>query len=246
MKILAADTSTKIVSIAVLNNADTKINIHKSFQRSQGSALIPMIKKLLDRVHWKIKDIELFCAGVGPGSFTGLRVGLATLKGFAAAHHLPLVGISTLEALAHNGALSDLPVAAILDAKRGEVYAGIYQFAWSKRHPRENGDPGIPASAGMTNCTILMKETAIAPILLCNTLKELGPCWLIGDGALHYQKIFQEALKENAFFPPEPLMRLQAKWIAWLALPRLQKGEGKNWASLAPNYLRLSDAETKK
>lgn len=74
----------------------------------------------------------------------------------------------------------------------------------------------------------------------------MGPCWLIGDGALHYQKLFKEALEEKAFFPPEPLMRLQAKWIAWLALPKLQKGEGKNWASLAPNYLRLSDAAIKK
>ena len=246
MKILAVDTSTRMGSIALADSEQLVAQIQLNLETTHTEKLLPAMDAVLRQTSWDLSHLNGLAIAIGPGSFTGLRVGLATLKGFAAAHHLPLVGISTLEALAHNGALSDLPVAAILDAKRGEVYAGIYQFAWSKRHPRENGDPGIPASAGMTNCTILMKETAIAPILLCNTLKELGPCWLIGDGALHYQKIFQETLKENAFFPPEPLMRLQAKWIAWLALPRLQKGEGKNWASLAPNYLRLSDAETKK
>ena len=83
------------------------------------------------------------------------------------------------------------------------------------------------------------------PAFSTTSLKRFEGCWLIGDGALRYAKLFEDALGEKVYFPPMPLMRLQAKWIAWLALPRLEKGEGKDWKNLTPNYLRLSDAEIK-
>ncbi|MDP2599536.1 MAG: tRNA (adenosine(37)-N6)-threonylcarbamoyltransferase complex dimerization subunit type 1 TsaB [Deltaproteobacteria bacterium] len=234
MKILAVDTSTRMGSVALADSEQLIAQTHLHLSVTHAEKLLPAIDEILKQTGWELSALGGLAIAIGPGSFTGLRVGLATLKGFALSHNLPLVGISTLEALAHNGALSDWPVAAILDAKRGEVYAAVYQFQKSDRVSLSNCGPRV-----------LFPEKAIQPNLLCNALKKMGPCWLIGDGALHYQKIFKESLEDLAFFPPEPLMHLQAKWIAWLALPRLQKGEGKNWASLVPNYLRLSDAEVR-
>ncbi len=225
MKILALDSSTRIGSVALAEAEQLIAQTELDVDVTHTEKLLPAVEEILKKTGWELENIEGFAVAIGPGSFTGLRVGLATMKGFALSHNRPLVGISSLEALAMNGVMSDIPVAALLDAKRGEVYAAVYQF-----------ERGIIKE-------ILFKEQAIKPEFLSHFLKKLGPSWLIGDGALAYREFFEKNLKGQTFFPPHSMMRLQSKWIAWLALPKLQKGEGKNWASLTPNYLRLSDAE---
>lgn len=225
MNILAIDTSTKMGSIAITSDDQLLAQVQLNVEVTHTERLLPAIDALMQQIGWDLSQIHGLAVAIGPGSFTGLRVGLATVKGFATARHLPVVGISSLLALAHNGLLSHRPVVAILDAKRKEVYSAAYQF--------ENG---------MLQNEILSEEV-IQPGLLAAKLKKIGPCWLLGDGALVYQELFQKTLGENIYFPPSPMMRLQAKWIAWLAKPKLERGEGKNWETLTPNYLRLSDAE---
>lgn len=227
MKILAIDTSTRMGSIALVEGPHLVAEMQMNVEATHTERLLPAISVLFEKTGWKISDLNGLALTIGPGSFTGLRIGLVTLKGFSHVHHLSIVGVSSLLALAHNGALSHWPVAAIMDAKRGEVFGGAYQF--EKGHVLET----------------LIPEQCVKPEIFCEALKRFEGCWLIGDGALRYEKLFGDALGKKIYFPPMPLMRLQAKWVAWLALPRLEKGEGKDWKNLTPNYLRLSDAEIK-
>ncbi|MBI4125482.1 MAG: tRNA (adenosine(37)-N6)-threonylcarbamoyltransferase complex dimerization subunit type 1 TsaB [Deltaproteobacteria bacterium] len=231
MKILAVDTSTKMGSVALTENESLIAQLQLNVEVTHTERLLPAVETLLNQTGLTLEKVDGLALAIGPGSFTGLRVGLATMKGFAQARGLPLVGVSSLLALACNGWMSERPVAACLDAHRGEVYAAVY-----------SGDTTLNSKG--TKCCV--PEQAVKPELLCNTLKDIGPCWLIGDGAIRYRQLFKDKLGEAALFAPEPLMRLEAKWVAHLALPRLQKGEGRNWEDLSPNYLRLSDAELKK
>ncbi|MDO8526704.1 MAG: tRNA (adenosine(37)-N6)-threonylcarbamoyltransferase complex dimerization subunit type 1 TsaB [Deltaproteobacteria bacterium] len=227
-KILALDTATRLGSIALTEGLQLCAETRFNTEVTHTERILPALESLLTRIGWDLSDLDGLALTIGPGSFTGLRIGLATFKGFAQVHALPLIGISSLKALAHNGSSSTLPVVSLMDAKRGEVYAAAYTF-----------------HEGILDKNIF-QEQAIKPELLCKTLRELGSCWLLGDGALHYRELFERELGELALFPPESSMPLQAKWVAGLALPLLEKGEGKDWARLTPNYLRLSDAETKK
>lgn len=205
MNLLAIDTTTQTGSIALLE--EEKIISEKilDLQVTQVEKLLPAVALLFRETGWDFERLEGLAVSIGPGSFTGLRIGLATMKAFAQVHNLPLIGVSSLEALAHNAHESKKPVAAVLDAKRKEVYAAVYQFS----------DGHIDK--------ILLKEQAIAPDLLCNTLKKFGPPLIVGHGG-----------KE---------MQIRAGWVGRLALDRLKRGEGRDWRRLTPNYLRPSDAK---
>lgn len=228
MKILAVDTSTRMGSIALVEGPRLVAEIRLDAERSNAERLLPAIETLLKKAGWGLSDLNGLAVTIGPGSFTGLRIGLATLKGFAHAHSLPLAGVSSLSALAHNGVLSQWPVAAILNAGRGEIFSALYRF-----------DKGRMSE-------VLLPEQCVKPEAFRDALKKQKGCWLIGEGALRHESLFREGLGEKAYFPPLPLMHLQAKWAAWLALPILEKGDGKDWKRLTPRYLRLSDAEIKK
>lgn len=223
MKILAVDTSTKMGSVALTKDEELIAQIQLNVETTHTERLLPAIENLFGQTGLKLQEVEGLAVAIGPGSFTGLRIGLATMKGFAQAQNLPLVGVSSLQTLACNALASDRPVVACLDAYRGEVYAAAYK-----------------------NMKIIIEEQPIKPDILCNTLKDIGSCWLVGDGALRYRQIFEDTLGEQASFAPPLLMHPEAKWAAWLAAPRLQKGEGKDWEGLTPNYLRKSDAELKR
>lgn len=225
MKILAIDTSSRIGSVAALADENLIGQIQLNVEATHTERLLPAISIFLKQIGWNFSDITGLALAIGPGSFTGLRIGLATAKGFAQGSDLPIVGISSLLALAHNAHDSVVPVVALMDAKRKEVYAAVYQF--------KNG----------TVQKTLLEEQAIAPYDLSTALKKIGDCLLLGDGALAYQEFFREQLGSHAHFSHPLALRPEAKWIAWLAKPLLEKGEGKDWENLTPNYLRLSDAK---
>ena len=224
MKILAADTSTKIVSIAVLNNADTKINIHKSFQRSQGSALIPMIKKLLDRVHWKIKDIELFCAGVGPGSFTGLRASLASMRMLAIALKRPIVGIPSFDAIAYGlGHRSDICV--MFDARQGKVYSRFYR--------QDTNGP--------------VATTGFLLDYINNILDKIEKQTIIaGDAVTIYKSEMLKYKKDFISLAPEKLWYPNAEVLGRIALDKFKKGYKDDPYKLLPLYIYPKECQIKK
>jgi len=126
MKILAVDTSTDYLSLGLY---DGKNFYEYSLQagRQLSALLVPTIKRILDRLGWRVGDIDYFTCGLGPGSFTGLRVGIAAIKAVAWAQKKPVVGISTLDILAAAVGDNARPVAPIIDARRGLVYCAIYK-----------------------------------------------------------------------------------------------------------------------
>ncbi|MFH1198990.1 MAG: tRNA (adenosine(37)-N6)-threonylcarbamoyltransferase complex dimerization subunit type 1 TsaB [Candidatus Omnitrophota bacterium] len=126
MKILGIDTTTKVLSIGAYDGVKIyEYNIELGVK--QATLLAPIIKRILDALKWKIEDVNYFACGLGPGSFTGIRVGLATIKGFAWALDLPIAGVETLDLLASNAKEESGIIIPLVDAKRNMVYACIYQ-----------------------------------------------------------------------------------------------------------------------
>ena len=126
MKILAFDTSTNFLTIACLEGEEIKAEFHKDAGIRHSEILMPTIKDMLDKSGWKTRDIGLICVGLGPGSFTGIRIAAATAKGLAAVLRSKMIGVPTMDAIAMNFPPEERCVAPLLDAHKGKVYSCIY------------------------------------------------------------------------------------------------------------------------
>lgn len=127
MKLLAIDTSTDYLTLAVTDGDKVIGRLHKKAERSHSSLLVPMIDRLLKRAKIRLKDIDAFAIGIGPGSFTGLRIGVATVKGLAYSLKKPVVAVPTLDAIAGNVKGFNGIICPVLDAKKNKVYACLYK-----------------------------------------------------------------------------------------------------------------------
>jgi tRNA threonylcarbamoyladenosine biosynthesis protein TsaB len=226
VNILALDTSTSLASIAI--TVDEKVAAEATFNtdRTLSARLIPEVERLLALAGVGIADIDLFAASVGPGSFTGVRGGVATVQGLALVGGKPCVGFSSLTLLAMNFPLTALPVCTLLDARKGEVYAALFDCS----------NP-IPA-AMICDCVLppeclldLLRGTSAAPILFC------------GDGAVRYHDQIADFMGHQALFSPFPLNTAHASNAASLAIQAFQRGESVEPSRLLPTYLRASEAE---
>ena len=127
MKLLSIDTSTDYLTLAVTDGAKVLGRMHKKAPRSHSSLLMPMIERLLKKTHLKLKDIDGFCIGAGPGSFTGLRIGVATVKGLAFITGKPIVAVPTFDAIAANAGRMRGIICPVLDARKNKVYGCLYR-----------------------------------------------------------------------------------------------------------------------
>ncbi len=126
LKILAFDTSSVRGSIALLEGAETRAELRLHSLQTHSTLLLSSIDFLLGRIGWKLADLNLVAVGIGPGSFTGIRIGIATALGFAQSLSIPFAGVSGLDVLVHQYAIPDGPVGAVLDAHRSQIYYGEY------------------------------------------------------------------------------------------------------------------------
>ena len=225
MKILAVETSTMLGGVAIMDDAgglvaETRLNI----RTTHSEELMTGIDFVLRHAGLKIGDIDVFGVATGPGSFTGLRIGLSTVKGFSYATGKPVVAIPTLEAFAWNFPCSAHPVCPMLDARKKEVYAAV--FLW-----RDEGFEKI------------MEESSIGPGDLGTILR--GPVLLAGEGARIYRDVFRDALHEHALFAPPQWSVPSPSNVAFLGLKRAMNGEFMDPISLVPLYIRKSEAEVK-
>lgn len=225
MKILALDTSGPNCSACILdeNKVICDFNLNTEITHSQN--LLPMIDTLKSFSGIDISDIDVFACSVGPGSFTGLRIGIATIKGFALSLNKKVIAVPTLVGLAYNTSNFDGLVCSILDAKNNNVYAGIFRY--------ENGKP------------ILTNDYITDDIdTLINILKEKDSKVLfVGDGAVTFHDYLSNALNEKAYFMPIHLNNQLASSIAKAAFDKASLGEFDEYDTLNPMYLKKSQAE---
>lgn len=226
MKILALDTATSQATVAL--SIDGSIAAETSFNadRTLSARLIPEIGHLLSLAGCSMADIDLFAAAIGPGSFTGVRGGVATIQGLALAGNKPCVGFSSLLLLAMNFTLDPTPVCPLLDARKSEVYGALYDCS-----------AAIP--------TPLIADCVLSPEAFLDRLcaAVAGPVIFCGDGAIRYHDLIAERLGDRALFAPDPLNWSHAANGTVLAQHASALGETTVPAKLLPTYLRASDAE---
>jgi tRNA threonylcarbamoyladenosine biosynthesis protein TsaB len=224
MRILAADTSTKTGSVAVVEDESLVAEYTLNVSETHSARLMPTIDRVLNDAELGIEDIDALAIAIGPGSFTGLRIGLATFKGLALAAEKKLVAVPTLDALASSISFSDHIVCPILDARMGEVYAALYKF-----------------SDGL--CEKVSKDMVLAVEDLFREVD--GKVVILGDGiALHRDRIVA-VLGERAVFAPQRLWIPRAVNVAAIARSRVERGDSDDIGALEPIYLRQSEAERK-
>lgn len=223
MRVLGIDTSTLMTTCAVMEDDNLLGEFSLSLDMSHSEALVPMIRQLMDNLKLKINDIDLFAVASGPGSFTGLRIGLATAKSLAHVTGKPLVGVSSLETLSM--ALPYQPlVAAMMDARRDRVFTGVYRM---EEYPEA-----------------LLSPDAIPVDELIDYLKDLdGNVILVGDGAVAYRDKFRSALGDKAVFAPGHLNLSSGSAVCRLGSRKYREGHIEDIFIMAPDYLRDSQAQ---
>ena len=224
MLILAFETSAKAASVALL---DEKKLLGESYQNTgltHSQTLMVMAEDLLKQCSKSVSDVTAVAVAEGPGSFTGVRIGVAAAKGFAWGGELPCYGVSTLEAMGESLGVYQGYVCACMDARRNQVYNALFYV--NQRHmTRVSEDRAIALSE-------LKEELAVLE----------GPIFLVGDGAaLTHRTLAQDI--PNLVLPPEHRMHQRAVGVALLAAKKAEAGETGDANALSPNYLRLSQAE---
>lgn len=152
MKLLALDTSTEYLTLAITDGVKVLGRLHKKAPRSHSSLLMPMIEQLLKKARLKLKDLDGFCIGVGPGSFTGLRIGVATVKGMAFVTGLPIVAVPTFDAIAKNAGRTRGVVCVVLDARKNKVYGCFYRSDGNGRIRRISPYLLVPVDELLKKC----------------------------------------------------------------------------------------------
>jgi tRNA threonylcarbamoyladenosine biosynthesis protein TsaB len=220
--LLTVDTSTPAGSVAISRGETLLGEILLNVKSNHTDRLLLTLRQLLTDAGLQLTDVDAFAAVLGPGSFTGLRVGVATVKGLALATGKPVVGVSTLQTVAMQVPFPRHPLCVLLDARKNEVYAGLYHW--------EGGRP-VP----------VRPETAISPERLLESLE--GETLFAGDGSVAYRSLLSRRLGSRAHFVPWSLHPPRAAAAAVLALAALREGDAIPLAQLTPRYIRLSEAE---
>ena len=222
MKILAIDTATDSCSVAVMENDRLLCEINLVSGRTHSTHLMPLIRQVASMAGIELSEVDGFAVSKGPGSFTGLRIGLSTVKGLAVGFNRPLVGISTLHALAVQAAVPDYMICSLVDARKKEVYCATY-----RRRNQEVAQLG--------------PEVVQTPQRVADSITE--PCVFVGNGA----QLYAETLVNNGFprrmLAPRSQHLIRASTIARLSLPHFKSDRTHDAALLVPSYVRKSDAE---
>lgn len=220
MRLIAIETATTVGSISIIDDEKVISEFTLNVKATHSEKLMAAFDHLLSGSGLTINDMDGIAVSIGPGSFTGLRIGLSTAKGLSYASKKPLLAIPTLDALALNLPFSRYLVCPILDARKGEVYTALYRD-----------------SEKVTD------DMAVKPASLIEMIKE--DTVFLGDGVSAYRNILKEQLRDLYHEAPLPLQLPKASNVAILALDRLRNNEADDPFALVPRYVRKSEAEIK-
>jgi len=224
MRILSIDSATEAASCSVIEDDTLLGEITFNYKKQHSVILMTIIDNLLKNINKTINDIDGFVVSKGPGSFTGLRIGMATIKGLSQGTNKPFVSVSSLDSLAYNLAYTDGIICPILNALRGNVYTAIYCFDDNKLKR-------------LTEYMVISLDELIPLIKEKNK-----PVTFIGDGI----PLFKEKIKDsisNVKFAPTSLNFVRASALGELGLEKLLEGEYDDLYTSAPIYIRKSQAE---
>lgn len=231
MKILALDSSGLVASVAVVEHDGTNGNLLAeytvNYKKTHSQTLLPMLDEIGRMIELDLNSIDAIAVAAGPGSFTGLRIGSATAKGLGLALDKPLVHVPTVDALAYNLYGTERVICPLMDARRNQVYTGIYEFKQEE-------------------LSVIEPQMAVGIEVIAEKLRALGrPVIFLGDGV----PVFREALTERLMtgmdfsFAPAHLNKQRAGAVAALAVSYVQAGRTETAAEHKPDYLRPSQAE---
>ena len=224
MIILAFDSTAKVASVAVLDGERVLGVTNIDNGLTQSELLLPMAEDLLKSLKLGFADVELLACSVGPGSFTGVRIGAALVKGLAFGRGIPCAAVSTLEALAYNLMPAKGRIVAVMDARRAQVYSATFT---------SDGEA----------LSRLTEDRAVSIAELCDEIaKESEPVYLVGDG---YDAVCRELLARGIEFPETPyaLRYENAASVARVAYLDMQSGRTVSDLEIQPTYLRMPQAE---
>lgn len=216
MTILGIDTSTAVKTVAILKNDNKIIEYFLDDVKNHSESLLPIINQLLSDVKLSMEDIDMIAVGNGPGSYTGLRIGAATVKGLAYGRNIPIIKVSSLDALAKNIDFTDYYVCPILDARRNEVYTALYKGNEKLRNEE---------------CIKLDELLDI----LDNMIKSGEKVVFVGDAAEKFFDKISEKLNDKVIKAPINLVGMRGSSVI---LKALETGEKTDAVSYVPNYLK--------
>lgn len=228
MKILGIDSSGLVASVAIVEDDRLVAEYNLQYKITHSQTLLPMLEEIRNRIHLDMQTIDAIAVAAGPGSFTGLRIGAATVKGLGLALGKPIIPVPTLEGMAYNCYGTDLLVCPIMDARRNQVYTGLYIFEKEDRIRMKS----------------VMEQTAVGFDELAAKLNVLGrEVLFLGDGVPVFAEAMKELLRIPYYFAPAHMNRQRAASVATLGKEKFEQGIFEDAADHAPEYLRLSQAE---
>ena len=224
MKILAIDTSTVVASVCIIEDEKILGEININYKQNHSTIIMPLIDELLAKLDLDIQDIDCFAVAKGPGSFTGLRIGVATIKAMAQASNNPIVAISTLEAMAYNIFDTSRYIVPIIDAKSERIFSGIYKFEEDKLE-------------------VVLEDSPLTILELIEYIEsnDINPIFL-GDGATVYKDLLSSKFSRECFAPSN-LNIQKASSLASLAIDYFKAGKVISYRELEIEYLRKPQAQ---
>jgi tRNA threonylcarbamoyladenosine biosynthesis protein TsaB len=223
MKVLAIDTSNFAMGIALVEDEIVKGEVITNLKKNHSVRVMPAIQSLLAECEVTPKELDLIVVAKGPGSYTGVRIGVTIAKTLAWTLNIPIVGVSSLEVLAANAKYFDGLISPLFDARRGQIYTGLYRYNADLLETVEKDQ------------ILLSKEWA-------GKLKERNEKVLfIGNDYVLHKEVLKEELGDLAMFAPSSLQLPRPSELAFLGM----KKEVENVHSFVPNYIRLAEAEAK-
>ena len=228
MTILAIDSSALPLSVALLRDDMLIAEYTITLKLTHSETLMPVMDDVLKRTGTDLKEIDAFATAGGPGSFTGLRIGSATVKGLGDALGIPVISVPTLEAMAYNVFTHDGIIVPIMDARRRNVYTGIFEF---------EGE----------NLKTLMPQCAVPVMELLMKVGSINKkTYFLGDGVKVFRDEIDETLNVPHFFTPPHLRMQRGGAVAALAARMYEKGEFSDAGSHRPDYIKATQAEQEK
>lgn len=225
MRILALDSSGLVAAVAIVEEEQTIAEYTVNYKKTHSQTLLPMLDEIVKMTEMDLNTIDAIAISGGPGSFTGLRIGSATAKGLGLALNKPLIHVPTLEGLAYNLCGVDSLICPIMDARRNQVYTGIYRL---------DGE----------EFQVVKDQMAMDIVELAEQLNAFGEkVTFLGDGVPVYRSVLEERLSVPYAFAPANMNRQRAASVGVLGLRYLREGRIETAKEHQPDYLRVSQAE---